>query len=231
MPISHHNPALYAKLQALLAADDAQSLGQCLASLSHAAQRTAGYMLATQLLPTVSQEVYRNAFLTLVPSCPKAYLVTFLKAALSRYKVGNLQFTDSLFEVYAHSGLSSIDCNKVLTNLLPICKRPEEITHLLRLFAPEGVRLRMAHLLRCSSVVAAYALFQEAQSADAEQTLLREVYAALLRRGDGLGRKLASLMQVYFSLEPLSLASPIIQPYQLSQLEGGYEVFLKVMGE
>ena len=231
MPINRHNQALITKLQALLTNNNAEVFYKSLCALSHSERRTASHLLSTVVLPEASDEAFRSTFLMLSRTEPKAYRVTCLKAACIRYENHKFNLYDPLLAEYAQGNPSSIDCNKVLTHLLPIAQTPEEATYLLNLFAPSGVRLRMAHLLRCTSLPAAYALFTEAQFAESDSQLLQEACVALHRRGDTVGKRLASLLQAYFSLPPLSLAQPLLQPYQLSRLEGGYEAFLKIIKE
>ncbi len=230
MPANHHNSALRAKLHHLLTTVSADTLSKSFSALSNAEQKAAGHLLSHELLPALSAEAYRSAFLALVPHHPKAYLVTFLLAATQRHAAGTLSLLDPLFADYAHTPLTPIDCQKALTHLLPLCSQPEEADHLLRLFAPTSPRLRIAHLLRCTSAPAAYALFLEAKREEADIPLLKEVSTALRRRGDDLALRLASLLQSYFSLPGPTTTRPLLEPYQLSQLEGGYPAFLKIVG-
>ena len=80
-----HNPALLQKLNALAAADDADGLRDYLLSLSASTFRTAGSMLADEVLLAHSAHFW-HLFSVIVPAHAKAFLGTFLKVAVALYK-------------------------------------------------------------------------------------------------------------------------------------------------
>ena len=82
--IRRHHPVLLNRLKQLFEAGDADALNKTLNELSAADFRTAGFLLADNLLSTYPEHFW-DFFLTIVPSKPKAYLGTFLKAALQLY--------------------------------------------------------------------------------------------------------------------------------------------------
>jgi hypothetical protein len=127
--------------------------------------------------------------------------------------------------VYSQLGISTIDCRKVLEALLPLAKKHEEITFLLRHFTAD-VQQRIALLLRITTLPAAYALFQEMKTMEEDTSLLRSTCLALMKRGDARAFRLASLCVSYFGLEELpGTFSLTLQPYELSRLDQSYETF------
>jgi hypothetical protein len=113
----------------------------------------------------------------------------------------------------------------VLEAFLPVARRHEEITHLLKLFTSD-IQQRLSLLLRITSLPATYALFQEMKTQEEDLDLLRNTCLALMKRGDSRAFRLASICVSYFGLESIpGTFSLTLQPYELSRLDQSYETF------
>jgi hypothetical protein len=223
--LRRHNPILRQRLMQPLQAGDVKALQEVLASLKSMDQKTAGYILAEEILPSIEEKLFWECFLMIVPSNPKAYLGTFLKGALALYKQEKLSLTSDALKEYLQTGISAIDCRKVLEAFLPVARRHEEITHLLKLFTSD-IQQRLSLLLRITSLPAAYALFQEMKTQEEDLDLLRNTCLALMKRGDSRAFCLASICVSYFGLESIpGTFSLTLQPYELSRLDQSYETF------
>ena len=223
--LRRHNPILRQRLMQALQVGDVKGLQEILASLRSTDFKTAGFLLAEDLLPSLEEPLFWQCFLTIVPSNPKAYLGTFLKGAVALHKQGKLSLKAEALTEYSHSGISAIDCRKVLEALLPIAKGHDEIAYLLRLFTSD-FQQRVSLLLRITSLPAAYALFHEMKTQEEDLELLRQTCLALMKRGDSRAFRLASICASYFGLEDIpGTFSLTLQPYELSRLDQSYEAF------
>jgi len=126
--VHRHNPALRLRLKTLIDAADAEGLLSLLSSLTNSEQRTAGFLMGEELFDTMPNPAqFLDLFLAIVPTQPKAYLGTFLKAAAALYQNGHIALTDDRWQTYAHSA-SDIDKRKILEALLPILKAKRTYT-------------------------------------------------------------------------------------------------------
>jgi hypothetical protein len=208
-----------------LQAGDIKGLQDILANLKSMDFKTAGFLLAEEVLPTLEEQTFWKCFLAIVPTNAKAYLGTFLKAAIALHKQGRLTLTSEALEAYAQTGITPIDCRKVLEALLPLARAHEEIAFLLHCFTSD-VQQRIALLLRINTLPAAYTLFREMKTQEEDLALLRSTCLALMKRGDARAFRLTSLCVSYFGLEDIpGTFSLTLQPYELSRLDQSYETF------
>lgn len=221
------NPALQQRLRIAIASPKKETLAELLRSLSNSEQHTAGAYLSEELLPAMSNgEDFAELFLATVPTHPKAFLGTFLKATVAHYKNKSLTLPSVFLEKYAETGLSPIDRRKVLDTLLPLVGTYAEAEWLFRLFAEAETEARIANLVRIATAPASYLLFQLLRQEEGNAPLLRHTCGLLLRRGDRLAFNLTSILQAYFDIDNLPATFSLsLEPYQLSRLEGGYESF------
>ncbi|MBO6190441.1 MAG: hypothetical protein J6N92_06515 [Alloprevotella sp.] len=227
--MKRHNPQLERRLSTALQASP-EALKDVLASLSNADFRTAGYLLGERLLPQLDGEAYWAIFACIVPSSPKAYLGTFLKAAVAIQKKGQLLLSDARFAAFA-SQASAIDRRKTLETLLPHTLSVADCGQLVQLFAREDNALDIAAQLVATGTPAAYyELLQLLRRYDVADADVRTVCLALLRRADGRSFRMARLLQAYFGIEelPATFSFPIAD-YELSRLDGNYEQFRKLL--
>ena len=223
--LRRHNPILRQRLLQPLQAGDIKGLQEILANLKSMDFKTAGFLLAEEVLPTLEEQLFWECFLSIVPTNAKAYLGTFLKAATALHKQERLSLTSEVLERYAQTGITPIDCRKVLEALLPLARTHEEIAFLLRCFTSD-VQQRIALLLRINTLPAAYTLFREMKTQEEDFALLRSTCIALMKRSDARAFRLASLCVSYFGLEEIpGTFSLTLQPYELSRLDQSYETF------
>lgn len=223
--LRRHNPILRQRLLQPLQAGDIKGLQDILANLKSMDFKTAGFLLAEEVLPTLEEQTFWKCFLAIVPTNAKAYLGTFLKAAIALHKQGRLTLTSEALEAYAQTGITPIDCRKVLEALLPLARGHEEIAFLLHCFTSD-VQQRIALLLRINTLPAAYTLFREMKTQEEDLALLRSTCLALMKRGDARAFRLASLCVSYFGLEDIpGTFSLTLQPYELSRLDQSYDTF------
>lgn len=221
-----HNPRLRALLQPAVAAGDGPGLRRLTAALSHAARRSAAQLLGADLLPGAPEAAYWALFSELVPQEPKAWLGTFLKAAVRRYRAGSLHLGDPHLRTFAATRASDIDRRKVISALLPAISDEPDAALLLRLFAPEQPEALGKLLAQCPTPPASYHLFRLLQRQDAPATTVRRYCLLLMKRGDRLAFNTASLLAGYFGITGLpGTFSLKIPPYQLGRLDLSYEKF------
>lgn len=224
------NPYLGQKISHMLQSGSIADLSAFLASLSTSEHKTAGHLLASELLINIDEQTFHEAFISIVPQNSKIYLTTFLKAFIKRYELKKSDFQTALWEAYATLSPTEIDGQKLLNQLLPVAPSYDEVALLLRLYAPEEAAKRIAILLRIKTPTATYALFQETQTEEGNAPLLRTLCIALAKRGDACALRLASLLQAYHALTPIPGIPPTsVPPYKFSCLTEGYESFLTTL--
>lgn len=226
--IHRHNPALRARLKSAIDSHSAAQLASVLRGLSNSEFRTAGYMLADELLPAPeTAEHFWDFFLTIVPENPKAYLGTFLKAASSLYLAGRLDIADERLKAYSTSA-SPIDCSKVLTAMLPIAKTVKDGEKLLQLFSRDETPCTL--LIQAGTAVCCFILFRHLQQHEGDEELIRQQCIRLIKKGEKRSFNLASMLQQYFDIKNLPGCFALsLQPYQLSRLDMTYDKFLKIL--
>lgn len=226
MPLHRHNPALSQKLLPYIVADDPSGLYALLQSLTVAEFRTAGYLLAEDLLVRCPSSVFWHFFLEIVPRHSKAYLGTFLKAASHLFRSGGLALDEDVLGQFA-KGATVIDIRKTLDAFLAMPVDAAQAELLVRLLADNRLDLAAPQLLKAGTPVAYYVLFCLLRTAEADHALLRHYAVMLIRKGDPLSFKMASVLRQYFDLKDLpGHFSLQLAPYELSRLEQGYSAFM-----
>lgn len=227
--VHRHNPVLLNKLLIQARQETPQALLSLLQSLSVSESRTAGYLLAERVLPTFEADRYWAFFLAIVPTHSRAYLGTFLKAAVKLYKEDRLPLNDEVLTLFAAQA-SPIDVRKTLESLLGVSRTTAEVEMLIRIFCHSELESAAPHLLKTGTPQAYYVLFQLLKTVEAHPEILRHHAILLIRKGDTLSYNLASIIRQYFDLADLpGTFSLRMEPYELSRLEQGPEVFLKLL--
>lgn len=222
-----YNPVLKNKLNHCVQRKDAELLLSTLQSLSVSDFRTAGYMLAEEILPTLSNDDYWSFFLTIVPYHAKAYLGTFLKAAHKLYVKGVLNMSEQSLQLFSQQ-CSSIDRGKTLTALLPLAKTYQEIEMLIRTFCHNQLSIASAFLIKAQSIPCYYQLFMMLKMADPQD--IRAIALSVLRVGDARAYRMTSILKAYFDISDLPVQLSFrVQDYELNRLDQGYEQFKKMM--
>ena len=214
-------------------AGNASGLLAFMRSLSHSDFRTCSKQLGERILPELADSAtYWALFSKVVPAHSKAFLGTFLKAAVARSKNGALALleNEALLKSFAEKA-SAIDQRKTLEALLPAARQTEEADLLLRLFSPREETARIEQLLaQPDTPVICYALFRELRKHDGNIPLLRRAALRLMQKATPNAFKMARIIQAYFGLENLpGTLSLRLEPYELSLLEQGEESFLRML--
>ncbi len=222
-----HNPILHSRLTAFSTTADWNGLLALLRRLSVADFRTAGLLLSEQILPALSVADFWNCFGAIVPSHPKAYLMTFMKAAVSG---GAFHHTDNeVLQDFLLYKASAIDKRKTLEALLPHLDDAAKAYKLLILCTEDSPRERISLLIKVCTPVSYYMLFREAQRIDNEADL-RAYCLLLMKRGERISFNLACIMGQYFALRDLpGTFSLRLQPYEFGRLNESYENFKSVL--
>lgn len=201
----------------------------CLSTLSVAEFRAAGVLLSGEVLPLIDGNRFWDFFLTVAGSDTKAYLGTFLKAAVKLYKADKITLTDGRLEAFARSG-TAIDRRKCAEAFLPQAKEADDGRLVVRLCCEDRLDLAAPLLIKARTTVSFYLLFNLLKTAEAEE--IRRYAILLMRQGDSLSFRLASIIEKYFGLRPLPASFSLrIESYELSRLDGGFEAFAKTLNK
>ena len=222
-----YNPVLKNRLALVAKKADAEEMLRLLRSLSVSDFRTAGYLLAEEILPTLEEELFWQFFSVVVPTNAKAYLVTFLKAASRLYREHRLTLNEENLASFAQK-CSEIDKSKLLTSLLPLLRTSEEVGFMVCTFGDGQLVAVSSYLIKAHTVPCFYQLFLMLKMA--EPSDVRRVAINVMKQGDALSYRMTSILKAYFGLEDLPVQLSFnIEDYQLNLLDQGYERFAKMM--
>ncbi|MBP5629327.1 MAG: hypothetical protein J6X27_05745 [Bacteroidaceae bacterium] len=231
-----YDAVIYCKLQAFARVADWQGMLAYLQGLSNSAFRTASYVLAEHVLPPLEAENFWKCFHTVALTNTKAFLMTFLKAALQKYHAQTLDFQNSHFVDFARATMEesvSLDRQKTLKAILPVLRTPIEVQSVLDAFCGTGHERKLNYLVFADESLACYyvtfcLLRQIDHTPDLQVKMLRQI----IRRSTPLAYNFVSIMRAYFGLEQIrGNYSLSLQPYELSRIENGYDAFLQVMNK
>ncbi len=227
--ICRHNPILQHRLATLLQAGDAAQLLEALQGLSNKEARTAGYLLGEVLLPGLPDgAAFWQFFLPVVSADSKAYLGTFLKAALRLYEAQRLTFDSPQLTAFA-AECTPVDREKVIKAALPVLRSPEEAQHLLRIFGFKPDKHSAFYLLQGGTAVCYYLLFNTLKVVE-EESILQFCCKTLVRKGDTLSFNMASILCQYFDLKDVpGVFSLHVEPYKFSRLDLSFESFRNIL--
>lgn len=228
--VRRHNPALQARLEAILATADGEALHQCMVQLPVAARRTAGFLLGDTLLTALDAADYWRLFASTVARDTRAYLGTFLKAAPAQTGCAGFGPAWEALDAFAAQA-TEIDGRKLLDALLPCCRGADEGERLLALYAgAAGPRHEADLLMRHTTETCYYLLFRRLRAFENDPLLLRAYCLRLMKKGDRLSFGMARLVHEYFGLADLpGTFSLRVAPYELSRLDGTMENFVKLI--
>lgn len=225
--IRKYNPALKNKLRLFVEAGRGEQLLGLLEGLSVTERRTAHYLLAEEVLPEGSGETFWQLFRTIVPTNTKAYLGTFLKAAVRLYASQKMVFDFETLASFSEKA-SQIDRQKILSAFLPILKTVEYVEGLLHAFQVDELNSCSIFLVKADTPPCCYVLFRLMQKA--EHAEVRPAVMQLIRQNTPLSFKMASFAVQYFGLSDMpGTFSLRVAPYELSRAEQGYQPFLQTL--
>ena len=232
MAILHkHNPLLRDRLTKYVESGNAEGLKSFMQSLTVSAFRTSGYLLAEEVLVKADNDIYWRLFITLVPTNAKAYLGTFLKAAVALYKVHKLELNIEVLRTFSQY-CSSIDRKKILEAFLPCLLSHVEVKNLLNSLecdTEDNKSMTYMCLLRSQTLPCYYELFLWL-NVDNNTAQTRQCIMHLIRMNTPMAYKMASLLKSYFDIENVPVTFSLnIESYQLSRLDQGYDKFKKML--
>lgn len=230
---NHYNPLISNKLKYFVQTKSWNDLILFLSKLSHSGFRTACNIFSEEVLTTLSSSDYWECFWAIVKTNTKAFLQTFLKAAVNNYKNGTLSLFDpnlQLFGKWVTEGNTIIDEKKVLQAFLPILKTTREIEFLFRTFHVEDIHQRISYLIREESLICYYILFQCFRKIDHEPKLLTIYCNQLIEIRTDRSFNLVSIMKCYFDLPDVKGQFSLrLNSYELSRLDSSFDDFKKIL--
>lgn len=225
-----HNPVLQKNMYDLLSTPEA--LLQYVSHLTNKERRTAGYLLADVLLPTLDEQSFWQMFHVFVSHDSKAYLGTFLKAVKVLYVGKSFSFDNLELKSFATDSATVIDRQKFLTEVLPLLHTPEEVKLLLDIFGVSSADTRLVYLYKSGTIPCYYCLFNLLKMHDGDMALLDKYCMLLLKKNDVLSKKMASLVNDYFGLNrDLPIGVKEVEPYKLSKLNETYDSFKYILDQ
>ena len=203
-----------------------------LGHLSHSDFRSVSSLLSDTFLPQLTDTSYWEAFTKIVPLNPKAYLVTFLKAAVILRKNEKLSLDNPLFIEYTQGLVRenrSIDIGKTIELLLPTSSSPEEASAFINLFALPSTD-KMKALYRAHTTASYYLLFEELRRSEHDTSIIKSYISLLIKRKERIDYNLAAILSKYFGIAiPGITFSLRIEDFKLSYIATSYETFSKVL--
>ena len=225
-PAVNRNIGLYAKNK------NWQGLENYFSGLSNTDFRTACNMMSADIMPQWEETDYWDCFMVLFNSNAKAWLVTMLKAAVKKYNDGSLSFNGDTFKQLCRiirEEKRKIDERKLLQNVLPILKTPEEIETIF-LFLQLEDKTAARYLVECDTMACYFVLFQKMKRMDNAPEYLSLLCAELIRKGGNKAFNFVSMIKNYFDLPAIKgVFSLKINPYELSRLDASFGLFCQML--
>lgn len=228
------DPIINTKLQAFAKASQWLEMLDYLRGLSNSGFRVASYLLAERVLPDLDHQRFWDCFKVVVTTSPKAFLVTFLKAAVTGYKKEILAFSGDEFLSFAHQSQekeTSVDRQKTLLLILSEMRTYQEVEEVLEAFCGTHSNLKMHYLVSSQESKPCYfAMFRLMRMDDLDHDEITKYLRQILRRSTTMAFNFVSIMRQYFDIKVLNgQFSLSLQPYELSRLENNYEIFVSVL--
>ena len=228
-----HNPVVSRRLAQYAAACDWDGMLSYLQGLTHSQFRAAGLALEHEVLPCLSHDDFWTCFLHIVPEESKAYLMTFLKAAVRNYREGRLKMEHPALHEFGKLVVSEerlVDERKFLQTCLPVVRSVEEVTALLNCFGVEEPQRIIAYLLPVNTPECYFVLFQLLRKMDHVPVLLTGICTKLMREGSDMAFNLVSILKCYFDLPQVKGAFSLkLDAYELSRIETSFEAFRAIL--
>ena len=229
---SHYAADIDTQLGRLVAAGDPSSVTRYLGTLSHARFRTAGYILCERTMQQCPADTFWTLSQALVAYNSRAFLVTVLKAFLTRRsQAGDVSIDDEGFRAFCfHIQGGQEDCRKVLQHILPALDDPSQLRQLFTLLGMTDQARWIPFLLRCNTLPGYFLLFNSLHYIEHDTDQLERIAYYLIRSGDTLSFNLASLVKAYFGLTHVKgTFSLSLKPYELARIAANYSVFCQKM--
>lgn len=227
--LHRYNSRLQARLTEVIASASPQDLVAALDTLSVSDARTAGFLLSEILLPSLETARYWQYFICIVPTRPKQFLGTFLKAAVKSYQAQRLQLSREVLQQFATTA-SPIDLRKTIEALLPALRTTQEVLLLTKALGIVSTEKLAPFLIRAGTPPCYYHLFNLLKTIDTESAQLMTYARMLIDRGDHLSYNLVGIMRQYFDMRELTGTFSLqLPPYRLSRLDQSPESFIRIL--
>lgn len=230
----HYDPVIASSLLVFARKEEWRQMRDYLGGLSNSGFRVASYVLAERVLTTLDNAAYWQCFAGIAQTDTKAYLKTFLKAAVASYKKGIVSFDSPNFLSFANScrrSETSIDRQKTLQMLLPQLSTYEEAECVLEAFCGDDTNLKLRYLTASAeSSVCYFALFRLMKQSDLPAGRTEECLKCILKRGTPTAYNFVSVMKEYFGLDGEHGGFSLrVRPYELSRIENNYSNFVEII--
>lgn len=223
----HYNPILKDRMVSCIKSGNAELLLQVLSNLRASDFRTAGYMMANDVLTMCDSSTFWHLFINIVPVNTKAYLGTFLKAAVSLYEKGHLTLCEQILKQHVELS-TAIDKQKVVDAFLPHLRSVDEVMCLVNIYYDDEREKAVQLLIKAGTLPCYYVMFNLLKPFETER--IAHYARALLMLKNQLAYNMASVLKQYFDIDNIpAVFSLHIEPYQLHRLDKGYETFVKVL--
>ena len=203
-----------------------------LGTLSNARFRTAGYVLCERTMQQCPARMFWALAQALVAFNSRAFLVTMLKAFLTRRK----QSADVDIDGEGFCSLcvtiqdNDEDCRKVLQYILPELDAPHQIRLLFSLLGITDQAQWITFLLKCRTLPSYFLLFNSLHFIEHDTDRLERIAYYLIRSGDAFSFNLASLIKAYFGLTHVKGTFSLnLKAYELARIATNYNVFCQKM--
>ena len=228
----HYAADIDAQLQRLVATGNPASVTGYLDTLSNARFRTAGYVLCERTMQHCATNMFWALGEALVAYNSRAFLVTVLKAFLTRRsQSADVSIDDEGFRAFCcHIQHNDEDCRKVLQNILPVLEEPVEMRQLFSLLGMSDQAQWIPFLLKCRTLPSYFLLFNSLHFIEHDTDKLERIAYYLIRSGDTLSFNLASLVKAYFGLTHVKGTFSLnLKAYELARIASNYGVFCQKM--
>lgn len=224
-----YNPVITRMLNQFSQSKDWEGMKHYFSELTHSQFRTGCNILSEQILPDYSSQTFWELFFIFTTWQPKAFLVTFLKPAVIKYKNGQLNLDDHHLIKYGKwvaTEKRDIDERKFLSVFLQITDSIEEIELLFRIFEIEDLDKKVLYLLQTNTDAGYYHLFHCFKRMDDDFIKLSRYCNQLMQKKDDTSFNLVSILKCYFDL-PLVKGNFSLQlnSYELSRIDASYADF------
>lgn len=207
---------------------DWDALDQMLSRLSHSQKRHAQETIRRQVLPTLDNDTFWQAYAHLVTLKPQAFLSGVLAAARLADE-DTLDFDCEGARRLA-AGLSHEQARKVADMALPLLHTEAQVESLLSRLGIFEEKERLALLLRQQTPLSYFLLLRTLQRLDHRRDLALRCCRFILRRADDRALNMASILRTEFGLHEIDARLPLrLETYELSRLTTSFEQFLHAL--
>lgn len=208
-------------------------LAAWLRGLSHRDFRQACTALGRLSSQDLSADELLELFTYLVPTNPKAYLVTLLKAIVLWQKQGLLSVEHPMLIAYAQSlgdGDQLIDIKKFVDYIFPLIEDPDVILNYLEACGIHDVTARLRLMFYIDTLPGQYVLFQCLRQYEHDTDFLKQYIYELRKYASERSYNFLAFITAYFDLKDTGMVYSLrLLPHELGRVETSYEYFHQMM--